>query len=254
MKTIRFLIKLLFPAVCPICGEVCGQNITEDDARICPACEKRVRRVTQPFCMRCGKPLGPGGARSEYCEDCRKHTHAFVQGRAVFVYGGAVARAMHGMKYKNRRDYAAVFAREAYETLGGWIRHIQPQALVPVPLHPRRRRTRGYNQAQLLAAELSGLTGIPVECGLIRRNENTRPQKELNVDERKNNLKNAFQMSKNSVHLMKVLVIDDIYTTGSTADAVAKTLQEAGIEKVYVLSICIGGDDQGGLDYGSKNL
>ncbi len=254
LKTIKFLTKLLFPGACPICGEVQEQCVTgEDAARICPSCEKMVRRVAQPFCLKCGKPLGRSGGRREYCSDCVRKKHLFVQGRAVFVYAG-VARGMYRMKYGNRRDFAVTFAREAYEALGDWIRYVQPQALIPVPLHPARRRKRGYNQAELLARELSKLTGIPMERGLVKRRINTSPQKELNVAERKNNLKNAFQISKNSVHLIKVLLIDDIYTTGSTVDAVAKTLMLAGIEKVYVLCICIGGDDQGGFNYGSENL
>lgn len=253
MKTIDFFGKLLFPAACPVCGEVQAQQITGEEPGICPACEKKVRRVVQPVCMKCGKPLGEKGMRREYCADCISNRHFFVQGRAVFVYAG-VARGMYRMKYENRRDFAPVFAREAYRALGGWIAHIQPQALIPVPLHPARRRKRGYNQAELLARALAKLTGIPEEPDLVRRRVNTCPQKELNAGERKNNLKNAFQMSKNGVHLKRVLLIDDIYTTGSTADAVAKTLTEAGIEKVYVLSICIGGDDQGGFDYGSEDL
>lgn len=254
MKAIDFLAKLLFPGACPICGEVQAQRLTGDGAsRICSSCEKKVRRVRQPFCLKCGKPLGEGGGRREYCSDCMRKEHLFVQGRAVFVYVG-VARGMYRMKYGNRRDFAVAFAGEAYEALGGWIRYVKPQALIPVPLHPARRRKRRFNQAELLARELSRLTGIPMERGLIERRINTLPQKQLNVGERKNNLKNAFQMSKNSVHLIKVLLIDDIYTTGSTVDAVAETLIAAGIEKVYVLCICIGGDDQGGFNYGSGDL
>ena len=252
MRTIDFFSKLVFPAACPVCGKVQEQRITGEQRRICRACEKKVRRVVQPFCMKCGKPLGKGGVRREYCADCVRQKHFFVQGRAVFLYG-SVAQGMYRMKYGNRRDFAVTFAREAHMVLGDWIRYVQPQALVPVPLHPSRRRKRGYNQAELLARELSRLTGISMEK-LVKRGINTCPQKELNVVERKNNLKNAFQMSKNGVHLIKVLLIDDIYTTGSTVDAVAETLIAAGIEKVYVLCICIGGDDQGGFNYGSENL
>lgn len=255
MPLIKFLTKLLFPAACPICGEIQAQYVTRENmARICPSCKKSIRYVTAPFCLRCGKPLGKGGMRREYCADCAKGRHSFTQGRAVLVYAGGVARSMYRMKYGNRRDYAPVFAREAYEMLGGWLSHIQPQAIIPVPLHPARERRRGYNQAELLARSLSELAGIPAEPFLVSRRVNTRPQKELNADERKNNLKNAFQMSKNSVHLEKVLLIDDIYTTGSTVDALAETLRKAGIEKVYVLCICTGGDDQGGFDYGSEDL
>lgn len=239
-----FLTKLLFPGSCPICTEVQPQRITGDGVGgICPSCEKKLRRVRQPVCLRCGKPLGEGHARREYCADCEKKPHVFVQGRAVFVYQGAIIRSMYRLKYGNRRDYAPIFAREAYEALGEWIRRIRPEAIIPVPLHPLRRRSRGYNQAELIAVALSKLTGIPLELKLAERKINTCPQKELNERERKNNLKNAFQISTNSVQLTKVLLVDDIYTTGSTVDAVAETLMRAGISKVYVLCICIGGGD-----------
>ena len=255
MELTKILIKLLFPGSCPVCGEVQEQLLTDDGvARICPACEKRLKRVAQPFCLRCGKPLEADRIRREYCADCTKRTHAFVQGRAVFVYQGAIIGSMHRLKYGNRRDFAAIFAREAYETYGSWIRRIEPDALIPIPLHKKRRRERGYNQAQLIAEALAGLTGIQVEKNLLLRTLYTQPQRQLSARERKNNLKNAFQMSKKIVQLEKVLLIDDIYTTGSTVDAAAETLMGAGVKKVYVLCICIGGGDAGGLDNGSKSL
>lgn len=252
---IHFIIKILYPGSCPVCSEVQEQMLTDDGvARICPNCEKKLKRVTPPFCLRCGKPLEADRVRREYCADCARQTHAYVQGRAVFVYQGAIIGSMHRLKYANRRDYAAIFAREAYETYGSWIRRIDPEALIPIPLHKKRRRERGYNQAELIARELSDLTGIPVEKKLLLRNANTRPQKALSAKERKNNLKNAFQMSKKIVKLEKVLLIDDIYTTGSTVDAAARALMSAGVKKVYVLCICIGGGDAGGLDHGSKSM
>jgi ComF family protein len=252
---IKFVGRFLFPDSCPVCGAVAEQFLTEQEpAGICPACEKKLVRVREPFCMRCGKPLG-AGARNEYCADCKKGTHEFVQGRAVFVYQGGIIGSMHRLKYDNRRDYAPIFAREAWRELGAWIARISPDALVPIPLHKKRRRARGYNQAELLARELSALCRVPVETELLTRTINTKPQKSQNSAERKNNLKNAFQITQKSVQLKKVILIDDIYTTGSTVDAAAAALKYTGITKVYVLCICIGGGDEGGLNNdGSKDL
>ena len=255
MNIIKFILKFLYPGTCPVCGEVQEQLVTDDGvARICPDCEKKLKRVATPFCLRCGKPLETDRVRREYCADCMRRRHAYVQGRAVFVYQGAIIGSMHRLKYSNRRDYAAIFAREAYKTYADWIKRIAPDALIPVPLHKKRRQERGYNQAELIARELARLTGIPVENKLLFRGTNTKPQRQLSVEERKNNLKNAFQMSKNIVQLEKVLLIDDIYTTGSTVDAAAETLMSAGVKKVYALCICIGGGDGGGLDNGSKSM
>ena len=255
MKLITFLTKLLFPGSCPICGEVEEQLLTDDGvADICPECEKKLVRVSQPFCLKCGKPLEEDRVRREYCADCAKTTHLFSQGRAVFVYQGVIIGSMHRLKYANRRDYAVIYAREAYQAYGTWIRRIAPDAVIPVPLHPKRRRERGYNQAELLAKELARLTGIPHQKNLLLRTVHTSPQKQLSAKERKNNLKNAFQVSKKIVQLEKVLLIDDIYTTGSTVDAASEALMAAGVKKIYVLCICIGGGDGGGLDNGSKNM
>lgn len=249
------MVKILYPPVCPVCGEVQPQMLTDDGiGRICEPCKKRVQRVHSPFCMRCGKPLARIHAGVEYCEDCRRHRHSYTQGRAAFVYRGAMIGTMHRLKYSNRRDYAPVLARETYGMYADWIRRIQPQVIVPVPLHPSRRRSRGYNQAELLARELSRLSGIPMDTGLLIRVHNTDRQRTLSPQERKNNLKNAFQMTKKIVQLEKVLLIDDIYTTGSTADAAADALHMAGIRDVYLLCICIGGEEQGGLEDGSKNM
>ena len=103
-----------------------------------------------------------------------------------------------------------------------------------------KQKKRGYNQAEVFARELSFYTDIPVEDKWIIRIKNTRPQKELNDVERKNNLKGAFQICKMGVKYNKVLVVDDIYTTGSTIDAVAEVLSQTGVQSVFSICICIG--------------
>jgi len=120
--------------------------------------------------------------------------------------------------------------------VSGW----KPQALVPVPLHKKKKRKRGYNQAQVLAEELSRIWQLPVLDDLVVRVKNTRPMKEIEGTERQNNLKKAFKLGKNDVKLNTIIIIDDIYTTGSTVDAVAKVCREGGIDNVYVLSVSIG--------------
>ena len=107
-------------------------------------------------------------------------------------------------------------------------------------VHASRKRERGYNQAELVAAELSRLTGIRMYGDLVRRVRKTVPQKELTIQERQNNLKKAFNISTNVVKLNKVILVDDIYTTGSTLDAVAMELKRHGVKAVYFIALCIG--------------
>ena len=120
------------------------------------------------------------------------------------------------------------------------LRQIRPDALIPVPIHSSRKRARGYNQAQLIAEALSEHTGIPVNGVLIGRCKRTKPLKNLTGRERQNNLKKAFKILQNDVKLDTIVIIDDVYTTGSTVDAMTQVLQSAGISKVYVLTLTIG--------------
>lgn len=113
-------------------------------------------------------------------------------------------------------------------------------SIVPVPVHASRKRERGYNQAELVAAELSRLTGIRMYGDLVRRVRKTVPQKELTIQERQNNLKKAFNITTNVVKLNKTILVDDIYTTGSTLDAVAMELKRHGVKAVYFIALCIG--------------
>ena len=168
-------------------------------------------------------------------------TVSFVeQGKALYLYRGDVKQTMYRFKYSNKREYAKFFARQAVQKYGDWIRRNKIQAIVPVPMYLPKERRRGYNQAKSFARELSKMTGLPVEDSLVCRVKDTKALKTLNPMERKNNLKNAFQKGKSIVQYSHILVVDDIYTTGSTAQAVAEELIKQGVGHVYFLSICIG--------------
>ncbi len=123
---------------------------------------------------------------------------------------------------------------------GGWIKERGIQAVVPIPLSGKRRRQRGFNQAELVARKVAKRMNLPVYGRLLIRTRDTKAQKGLNDQERKNNLKRAFKTRKNKVQLNHILLIDDIYTTGSTMNEAAKELKRAGAEQVYCLSISIG--------------
>ena len=147
---------------------------------------------------------------------------------------------MYRFKYGNRRTYAAFFADEAEKQCGDWIKRIGVEAVVPVPMYRKKERQRGYNQAAIFARELAVAFGLACEPGAVKRIIDTKPQKELGDAERENNLKNAFQAEEFIVKYKYILLVDDIYTTGSTAEAVARQLLAVGVEKVFFLSVCIG--------------
>ncbi len=224
----------LFPPRCIVCGGV----MEAEDGQLHGKCGEKLYPVMEPVCMHCGRPLLSD--TDEFCYDCsRQRRVSFSQGKALYLYAGDIKKTMYRFKYANKREYGRFFAAKSFEQYGGWIRAAGIEVIVPVPMYRKKERRRGYNQAYVFAKELSLLCGLPVRK-LVKRVKDTRPQKELGGAERKNNLKNAFQTGENIVEYKRVLLVDDIYTTGSTADAVADTLLAAGAEEVYFLSICIG--------------
>lgn len=225
--------SLLYPPGCPVCDRLLGAGVQ----RMCPSCERRVHYLSGALCCRCGKKLAD--CEAEYCGDCRRRRHLFTAGRALYEYGD-IAPALYRFKYEGRREYAGFFGRELAGQLGGYIRSLEPDGLVPIPMYPAKERRRGYNQAGLLAQAMGRELNLPVYPKLVSRIRNTRPLKELNSEERVNNLKRAFNLAKNGVKLKTIILVDDIYTTGSTMDQVSAVLLAGGCQKVYFVTLAIG--------------
>lgn len=234
---LKILLDILYPRRCPVCGEI----VKERGALICTACEKELHPIGEPACKKCGKPLV--SEEEEYCRDCRRGDHLYTRGLAVLPYAGKVKKSIQQVKFHNKREYIDFYGPYMAKILGERIRCWEAQALVPVPLHSSKRRKRGFNQAELLAERVGEVLELPVRTDLVQRVRATRPQKELTRRERQNNLKGAFKISRYDVELKKIILVDDIYTTGSTIDEIAGKLLEQGVEEVYFISLCIGRDD-----------
>ena len=226
------LTQLLYPLRCPVCDGI----VVPAGEKICLECLKKLKLLTPPWCAKCGKKLAEEG---EFCSDCRKREHRFVRGRALYEYESA-ALPIYRFKYGGRREYADFFGEQTAEYLGGFIRGVRPDALIPIPLHRRRKTERGYNQAQLLAEEVGGYLDLPVRSDILVREKNTSPLKYQNPEERQNKLKKAFNIAQNDVKLKRVILVDDIYTTGSTMDEAAVTLREGGVEEVFFIALACG--------------
>jgi len=230
----RFIDPLdyLHPPRCPICDEIQTRGI-------CDPCRKELVFIREDYCMKCGKPLTE--KREEYCADCRKRTHVFEAGRAVFSYQGRLKQSIYRLKYRGKQEYGRVFGAETARQLGPWIARVQITRIVPIPLHPARKRERGYNQAALIARELGRQLEIPVDESLLRRVKRTAPQKTLTGAERRKNQTGAFALVGEIRPGERILLVDDIYTTGSTADAAAAELKRGGKCRIYVVVVAIGG-------------
>ena len=232
-KILWWMRELFFPRRCP----VCDKPVRPAGCLICAACKHKLKYVSEIHCLKCGKPLVD--ETEEYCRDCRKKKHKFVQGKSLYEYKSA-AGTIYRFKYAKRREYAEFLGKEMAEHFSEDMKRWKAEALIPVPIHKSRKRQRGYNQAELLAVEISRRTGIPVKKNLLVRSKKTVPQKMLKDAERQNNLKKAFKIGQNDVKLSTIIIIDDIYTTGSTVNEMADILNRVGIDKVYVLTLAIG--------------
>lgn len=234
-----------------MCDELLETSEVRNDEWMHRKCRNKLKPVGDNVCYHCGRPVR--GERQEYCHDCTRGMQqiqnpywrgrpfsSYQQGKALFLYQDEAKLMMYRFKYGNRRTYAEFFADEVQKHYGDWIKRIGVEAVVPVPMYHRKEKQRGYNQASVFAKKIAEFFGLAYEPGAVRRIVDTKPQKELNDEERKNNLKNAFQAEIFIVKYKYVLLVDDIYTTGSTAEAVAGQLVAAGVEKVFFLSACIG--------------
>ncbi|MCR5210562.1 MAG: ComF family protein [Lachnospiraceae bacterium] len=235
MRIINLISDLIFPRRCPVCDEVLSKKDGKD--LICAACFPKIRYIKSPKCYKCGKQLGDD--ETEYCEDCRRKKHLFERGFALYDYH-SVRLSMYRFKYSGRTEYAQFFGRDMAEHFGDEFKKLGIDAIVPVPMYAAKQRSRGFNQAEVLAKALGEELGLPVMNSLVKRVKKTLPMKMLSPAERSANLKNAFIIGHFDVKLRKILVVDDIYTTGCTSDAVAEVLKAAGISEVYFAALSIG--------------
>ena len=258
----RLARDLVYPRRCP----VCDRPVQPWGALICPCCEEMLQKVEGPVCRRCGKQLRSGSG--SLCRDCRTLPHIFARGMTVFTYHSA-AGGIFRFKYRGRQEYGAYYgscmANKLMACAGidgvygsggesginrryGTYRTAptdpigMPDLLVPVPISAHRLQKRGYNQALILAREISRRTRIPVCEGALRRVTDTLPMKNMTPAERQNNLKKAFQAFGNDVELNSIMLIDDIYTTGATIDACANALYRQGARRVCFITLAAGED------------
>lgn len=233
-QLLHLFLDALYPRRCPVCDEI----VMPKGALICPECFPKLSYIKGPTCKKCGKEVF--GETIEYCYDCTRRHHSFEYGLALINYDDYAKHSMSAIKYKNKRQYLDFYAEAICQRYGSRILGMNAQALIPVPVHPSRKRKRGFNQAELLAGRIGARLNIPVYPDVLLRNKKTAPQKELNPAERLKNLQQAFIPGFIPPGLTDVILVDDIYTTGSTVEACARVLLAAGIRRVYFLAICIG--------------
>lgn len=228
------LINIIYPRTCPICGEILQNN----NLQVCGTCKKKIKYVKEPACKKCGKQLQV--EEQELCFDCFKNKHNFTRGIALYCHDEWTRRSIYNFKYNNKREYAKIYANEINLRYRSKIEQWNVDYLIPIPLHKSKLKARGYNQAEDLCKELSKVFMIPMLRNGVCRVKKTLPQKELNDKQRINNLKKAFKIGNIDVKSKRVILIDDIYTTGATINSVAEVLVNSGVKDIYFITISIG--------------
>ena len=235
------LLDLIYPRRCPMCQEIVPAGIdgwNGNNLLICSDCRERLPYLQPPYCLKCGKEVEQEDR--EYCYDCSRQLRHYRKGYPVLHYRGECRKGMEAFKYHNRREYAQFYGEIIAERHGRELTELKLDGIVPVPIHRHKKRKRGYNQAEMIARELGIRIHVLCYPDCLIRTADTTPQKELNDVQRLENLKNAFLFRENHVELKKVLLVDDIYTTGATIEACTLALLAGGVAEVYYTSVCIG--------------
>ena len=219
----QVFLDVLFPPRCVACGR--------HGAFLCRGCREAMPRALPPRCPLCWQP----GRRGETCNRCAQAPPAFAGARSLYLFQGPVREAVHALKY----NHLSALARPMGELMAA---HVQEEELpvdmvVPVPLFGRRQRVRGYNQSGLLARELARLDGLSLaERGLNRRRDTPPQARSLDAEARRRNVAGAFAAEGRRVEGRRVLLIDDVMTTGATLDACAQALRQGGAVSVWALT------------------
>jgi competence protein ComFC len=228
----------IYPNVCQICG---GERATSTEGFVCSRCWQQVRFIKPPFCQRCGLPFEGDLTTAFECTNCREMNLHFRSARSAVSAKGTVLEVIHRYKYKRAFWFepflADLLIREALPEL----RQQKWDWIVPVPLHPAKKRQREFNQAERLATYLSAATKIPMDTTLLRRVTATKTQTKLSRQERAENMRNAFALQDGrTLNGERILLFDDVFTTGATTDACARVLLAAGAAEVCVWTVARG--------------
>ena len=227
LELMRGLADAVFPPVCVDCG-----GLVEDGEfkHVCSRCARLIARVGPPQCTTCGHPFYGELAGERICRHCETLVPVFREGRTVVLLKGPARALVHELKYR-RGPHVLADMETLARSRGPVMEFVRGATLVPVPLHPRKQRQRGYNQAALLAAAFARAAGGGTTvASLLRRVVNTASQTRLDRATRRENLKNAFALVRGATILpdQRLILVDDVFTTGSTLNTCAGVLRRAG--------------------------
>lgn len=200
-----------------------------------------MRLIVPPICRRCGMPFEGAIEEPFDCSNCRKLRLRFDYARAAVLSSGVVLEIIHRYKYRNARWFEPFLADLLHVPLAQSLAEEPADLLMPVPLHPLKERERGFNQAKALTRRLAKLTGLPTDCSSLKRVETTKTQTSLTRSERSANVAGAFALRKGAdFSKARIVLIDDVLTTGATSNACARVLRQGKAEEIRVWTVARG--------------
>lgn len=232
--------SLIFPDICAICDTAAAGE--ELELGVCQSCWSGIREIGPHVCFRCGVPLGseePGKSFKEFkCADCRdKKTNSYTALRSLFYYQSPLREIFHLFKFQGFLPVGEKLAGMLAGAMKGNPFMADVDLVIPVPLHLFRQLKRGFNQSGILAARIAAELGLSLEERAMERMRNTLAQSTLDTDKRGGNLKGAFSVKANLVKKKRVLLVDDVVTTGTTIKECCRSLKRAGAVEVKVITL-----------------
>ena len=237
-ETLDVLFSVLFPAPCRVCG---GTLLAASSIPICAPCLDSFEKLSGLECRQCGRPfISPVAAQMQVplCHLCRSGVYAFDLARSFANYNDAMARAITLLKYEAVTRLGNWFAARLSELVARCPETIPADVVVPVPLHPLRLRERGYNQAELIARPLAKLLRLPLGSYLLVRTKPRPDKHRLTRQERWRTVRGAYATRQGTrVDKLRILLVDDVFTTGATLDACSRALRSSGASRVVGLTV-----------------
>ncbi len=230
LASLQSVIDLVLPPRCPGC-----RAIVAGDGRFCLGCWQELQFITAPYCARCGTPFAHDMGPAAECGACLAEPPRYTAARAALVYGGPARKVLLALKHGDRQHLARIMAPHMARAAGPMLG--SDSLIVPVPLHRWRLWQRGFNQAALLAQAIAKLSGAPIAIDALERVKPTPPSKGMGRKARAANVRGAFRVAdRRRIAGRRIVLIDDVMTSGATADACARLLRRGGAREVNVLT------------------
>jgi ComF family protein len=237
---------LIYPPRCATCGMILEEA---GPLPFCPPCEAGLHFIHSPLCPRCGIPFPAAEGEDHLCGECLSTRRPYALARAAGLYEGTLLAAIHRFKYRGQVGLGRILGSIMADCMSGTWEMSAFSLIIPVPLHGKRLRERGFNQAVILARAISRRYALPLDFLSLSRSLFTKPQVGLGREERTANVRGAFAVSRpERVKGERILLVDDVYTTGSTLNECSRMLLDAGADSVAVFTLAraVAGDQAPG--------